>query len=40
MVSPLKRCQEPILDDEPQTEREVALIQALREADERDAWWK
>jgi hypothetical protein len=39
-VSPLKRRQEPILDDEPQTEREVALIQALREADERDTWRK
>ena len=39
-VSPMKHHRQPILDDEPQTEGEAALIQALREAEERDAWRK
>ena len=39
-ISLIKQHQHVILDDEPQTEREAALIVALQEAEERDAWWK
>jgi hypothetical protein len=39
-ISPIKRHRHAILDDEPQTEREAALIAALQEAEERDAWRK
>lgn len=39
-VSPVKHRQQPILDSEPQTEREAKLVQALREADKRDIWRK
>jgi hypothetical protein len=36
----MKCRQRSILDKKPQTEREASLIQVLREADERDEWWK
>jgi hypothetical protein len=39
-VSPVRCRQRAILDDEPQTEREGDLIQALKEADEQDEWRK
>ena len=39
-ISPIKRHRQDIFDDEPKTEREVALIAALQEAEERDAWRK
>lgn len=39
-VLPVRSRQQAILDDEPHTEREGDLIQALKEADEQDEWQK
>jgi hypothetical protein len=39
-ISPIKWRQHVILDNEPQMEREAALIAALQEAEDQDAWWK